>query len=430
MIRQRSLHLEYKIMDQNKALEILKSGANVFLTGSAGTGKTFLLNEFIEYLKKEKIPVGVTASTGIASTHLGGRTIHSWSSMGIKDFMSEKDLKKIVKNEEKRERIKSAKVLIIDEISMIDAGRLDLVDAICRYVKNPFMPFGGLQVVMCGDFFQLPPVDQENEPRFAYEAHSWKEANVKVCYLDKQYRQSDSVFCGILDKIRENKAGGEEMNVLRSRMGAAFNGPIKPVRLYTHNIDVDAVNEWELDKIAGERKDYGMSSRGPKDLVNFLKKSCLAKEELGLKIGALVMFIRNNFDQGYVNGTLGQVVGFDENSRPVVRITSGLEITVDRTSWVVEEDDRIIASINQLPLRLAWAITVHKSQGMSLDAAEIDLSKTFERGMGYVALSRVRELSGIKLLGINDLSLKVNEKVALKDVEFKKESILLADSNP
>jgi ATP-dependent exoDNAse (exonuclease V) alpha subunit len=412
-------------MTQQEALEILKSGANVFLTGSAGTGKTFLLNQFISYLKKENIPVGITASTGIAATHIGGLTIHSWSGIGIKDWISEKEMKKVLRNKQRREKIKAAKVLIIDEISMLDAGRLDLLNEVCRLIKEPFLPFGGLQVVMCGDFFQLPPVDLEKEALFAYEASSWKQADIKVCYLDKQYRQSDAAFCGILNKIRNNEAGQEEMTLLRTRIMAGLDGFIHPVKLYTHNIDVDAINDRELDKIAGEQKNYSMYARGPKDLVATLKKGCLAKESLGLKIGAAVMFIKNNFEEGYVNGTLGVVVGFNSESMPIVKTKDGKEITVKPAVWVVEGNEKVVASISQLPLRLAWAITVHKSQGMSLDAAEMDLSKSFERGMGYVALSRVRELSGVRLLGINELSLKVSEKVAAKDLEFKK----LSDNN-
>ncbi len=407
-------------MTQNEALKILKSGANVFLTGSAGTGKTFLLNQFIDYLKEKKIPVGITASTGIAATHIGGLTIHSWSGIGIKDWISEKEMKKILRNKQRREKIKAAKVLIIDEISMLDAGRLDLLNEVCRLIKEPFLPFGGLQIVMCGDFFQLPPVDREKDALFAYEASSWIKADIKVCYLDKQYRQSDKVFCGILNKIRGNEAGEAEMTALRTRMNSPFDGMVRPVKLYTHNIDVDAINDRELEKIVGEQRNYSMYARGPKDLVATIKKGCLAKEKLGLKVGAAVMFIKNNFEEGYVNGTLGVVVGFDGESMPIVRIKSGKEMTVKPAVWVIDGDEKELASISQLPLRLAWAITVHKSQGMSLDAAEMDLSKSFERGMGYVALSRVRELSGIKLLGINDMALKVSEKIVKKDLEFRR----------
>lgn len=409
-------------MTQGQALKILKSGINVFLTGSAGTGKTYLLNKFVLYLKKTKIKVAVTASTGIAATHLGGRTIHSWSGIGIKKNLDEKTIEKLVKNKYLRERIKETKILIIDEISMFDADRLDLVDSVCKRVRDSFLPFGGIQIIMSGDFFQLPPVSRDQEPRFAYESSIWQSSDIKVCYLIEQFRQNDLKFTNILNKIRSNEAGQEELNLLRTRLYKPINSSVKPTQLYTHNIDIDAINDYELSRIPKEETFYYMTSHGPKNLVDLLKKGCLAPEELKLRVGAIVMFVKNNFGAGYVNGTLGKVVDYDDNEYPIVRTKSGCKIIASPTSWDIEEDDRVIASIRQVPLRLAWAITVHKSQGMSLDAAEIDLSKSFECGMGYVALSRVRTLDSIKLIGINQLALKVNSEIVKRDKEFKKSS--------
>lgn len=407
-------------MTQQQALKILKSGANVFLTGSAGTGKTFLLNQFISYLKKSKIKTGVTASTGIAATHLEGRTIHSWSGIGIKKEMDEKSLKHIVKEKNLNKRIKETKILIIDEISMLDADRLSLVDRVCKKVKDPFLPFGGLQIIMCGDFFQLPPITQGQKLRFAYESSIWQNSNIKVCYLSKQFRQNDPVFTDILNKIRENKAGPEELTLLKTRLHQSINLPVKPTQLYTHNIKVDAINDSELSKISKKEMTYYMTGQGSRHLVDFLKKNCLAPEELKLKIGAIVMFVKNNFEAGYVNGTLGKVVDYDDNQYPIIEITSGRHIMASPTTWNMEENNEVVASVRQIPLRLAWAITVHKSQGMSLDAAEIDLSRSFEYGMGYVALSRIRRLDNIKLMGINQIALQVSPDVVEKDKEFKK----------
>ncbi|MBU4369442.1 AAA family ATPase [Patescibacteria group bacterium] len=407
-------------MTHAQALEILKSGQNIFLTGSAGTGKTFLLNQFIKYLKKKKIKTGITASTGISAIHLDGITIHSWSGIGINKNLSDSKIKKLVKKKKLRKRIRDTKILIIDEISMLDAYRLDLVDKICKAIKNPFLSFGGLQVIMSGDFFQLPPVNRENEGvKFAYDSHVWQRADLKVCYLDKQYRQDDIAFINILNTMRENKAGENVLNQLKTRLYKSVMWQINPTKLYTHNINVDAINDNELSKISGEEMTYHMTSSGPRELIDSLKKGCLAPEILKLKKGALVMFVRNNFDKGYVNGTLGIVVGFNQNDCPIVKIKSGNEIIATPTSWNIEEDDHIIAHVSQIPLRLAWAITVHKSQGMSLDAAEIDLSKSFEYGMGYVALSRVRRLDGIRLMGINNIALRVNPDIVEKDKEFK-----------
>jgi len=406
-------------MTQQQALKILKSGTNVFLTGSAGTGKTFLLNQFISYLKKNKTEVAVTASTGIAATHLNGRTIHSWSGIGIKKEMNEKSIKKITRIKNLNKRIRKTKILIIDEISMLDADRLNLVDRICKQVKDPFLPFGGMQVIMCGDFFQLPPVNREQKPRFAYESSVWQNSDIKVCYLNKQFRQNDLKFTDILNKIRANRAGIEELNLLKTRLNQPISLSVKPTKLYTHNVKVDAINNYELSRISKKEMTYYMIGHGPKNLVDFLKKNCLTPEELKLKIGAIVMFVKNNFDAGYVNGTLGKVIGYDDNEYPVVKTMSGHKIIALPTSWSMEENGETIATIKQIPLRLAWAITVHKSQGMSLDAAEIDLSKSFECGMGYVALSRVRTLNNIKLIGINQMALEVSPEIVEKDKEFK-----------
>jgi len=408
-------------MTQKDALEILKSGSNIFLTGSAGTGKTFLLNKFIKYLKKAKISVGVTASTGIAATHLDGRTIHSWSGIGLKNDMDNESIRDLIKRKYLRDRIRKTKVLIIDEISMLDADRLDLVDRVCREAKHLDIPFGGMQIVMCGDFFQLPPIGRNNGVRFAYDAFVWEQANIKVCYLTEQFRHKDLEFCNILNKIRTNQAGEEELFLLNKRLNETIGDFDKPTKLYTHNANVDSVNDYELSKISEKQTVYNMSSKGSYNAVNFLKKNCLAPERLRLKIGAVVMFVKNNFDAGYVNGTLGRVVNYNRG-RPIVRTKSGEEIVVLPTKWNVEEDDKVVASISQFPLRLAWAITIHKSQGMSLDVAEIDLSKAFEYGMGYVALSRVRTLAGISLIGINEMSLRVNPEVAEKDIEFQEKS--------
>ena len=418
-------------MNQGQALKILQSGKNVFLTGSAGAGKTFLLNKFIEYLKEQRIKVGITASTGIAATHLEGRTIHSWAGIGIQQEMNDSSINKLAKNKKLSKKIRNTKVLIIDEISMFDARRLDLVDRICKLIREPFLPFGGIQIVMSGDFFQLPPIERDQESSFAYKSIAWNNSDIKTCYLDEQFRQDDQKFINILNKIRRNEIGQEELDLLQVRLHKQVNYHVNPTKIYTHNIDVDTINNNELSRIPKEESVYHMINYGSSDLVKSLQKSCLAPEELKLKVGAMVMFVKNSFDDGYVNGTLGKVIGFedDDDNYPVVEIKSGKKIVATPSIWRIHDDEEnTIASIKQIPLRLAWAITVHKSQGMSLDVAEIDLSKSFEKGMGYVALSRVRSLDGIRLIGMNQLSLKVNQSIVEKDKEFQELSKQLEDT--
>lgn len=410
-------------MKQIEALNILKSGHNVFLTGSAGSGKTFLLNQFITHLKSENISVGITASTGIAATHINGRTIHSWCGLGIEETLNHQ-VKSLISKGDTKQRIKKAQVLIIDEISMLSASRLDLVDSICQLVRKNSHPFGGLQVVLSGDFFQLPPVARGGEDkRFALEADVWLRMNLKICYLEEQHRQKDKKFFALLSALRGRQDLINVKKSLNARLNKEVKSSIKPTKLYTHNFDVDSFNNLELNRLKGDSKFYEMRLQGLPNLVDKIKSGCLAPENLELKIGAVVMFVKNNFKELYVNGTLGKVIGFDEDSGyPLIETLKNDIIEARRETWEVEDSSGVIASVTQIPLRLAWAITIHKSQGLSLDCAEIDLSRTFEYGMGYVALSRVRSLSGLKLLGLNDLALEVNETMIQFDEELRQRS--------
>jgi ABC-type cobalamin/Fe3+-siderophores transport system ATPase subunit len=410
-------------MTQKEALDILKMGYNCYITGAAGSGKTHLLNEYINFLKSKGVEVGITASTGIAATHMGGTTIHSWSGIGIRDELTEYDLEDLESKKYIYDRFKETKVLIIDEISMLHHFRLDLVERIARHLKRNDLPFGGMQVVLCGDFFQLPPVFRygEKEALFSYHSMSWKKLNLKICYLEEQHRQKDQAFLKVLNDIRGGRMSSESMKHLKDRYNKEPETKVEPTKLHTHNIDVDKINDTELGKLSGQIFAFNMDTKGKKPLVEALKKSCLAPETLRLKIGSRVMFVKNNFESGYANGSLGKVISCDY-SGPKVMLVNGKVINVEKATWMVEEEGKVKAQIIQYPLRLAWAITVHKSQGMSLDAIEVDLSRSFERGMGYVALSRVRSLAGLKIIGLNDNALEVREDI----IEFDKD--LMDDS--
>ena len=410
-------------MTQSDALKILKTGANVFLTGAPGAGKTYVLNQYTQYLKEHDISVAITASTGIAATHIGGVTIHSWSGIGARQKITDYEVDDLESKKYLWKRYEQTKVLIIDEISMLSGDVFDSVNKICKSFRRNNLPFGGMQVVVVGDFFQLPPISKKGEEtKFAFESASWRELNPLVTYITEQHRQEDDALLGILDRIRRGDVE-EEFEELRDRLDVSFEDVIKATKLYTHNADVDKINQEELAKIDTDEEYYEMNSKGKGNHVQRLKESCLSPENLCLKIGAVVMCTKNNFDVGYVNGTLGEVIDFEkETGHPIIITNQGKELIIEPVSWTIEDGDKIIASISQVPLRLAWAITIHKSQGMSLDAAEIDLGRAFEYGQGYVALSRVRTLGGLKLLGFNAQALMVHPKIIEADKKFRSKS--------
>jgi ATP-dependent exoDNAse (exonuclease V) alpha subunit len=415
-------------MKQKEALEILKMGHNVYLTGAAGSGKTHLLNTYINFLKERDVNVAITASTGIAATHISGMTIHSWAGIGIKDYLDEWELDSLLQKQYLAKRFQNTKVLIIDEVSMLHNYRLDLIDKVCRGFRQNDMPFGGMQVILSGDFFQLPPINRNSDEfNFINKSEVWSNMGLKICYLDEQHRHECGTLTNILNDIRQNNAGENVLAPLRLRYKKTIKSDIIPTKLYTHNADIDKINEKQLDDIEGHSKIFEMQTKGKKNLVESLKKSCLAQEELRLKKGAVVMFLKNNPIKKYVNGTLGTVIDFSDRGLPVVKTYNGKIIEVERDSWNIEEDGKIKAELKQIPLRLAWAITIHKSQGMSLDCAEIDLSKSFVEGMGYVALSRVRTIDGLRLMGLNQIALQVNKEILDLDKQLLEESEIIVD---
>ncbi len=417
-------------MKQTTALDILKSGQNVFITGSAGTGKTYLLNQFIHYLKERRIIPAIVAPTGIAASHLKGQTVHSYFSLGIRDSIDDGYIEFLLEKKYLVTRFSKLKILIIDEVSMISPEIFSSMDQILRAFKGTVKPFGGVQVVLSGDFFQLPPVSKTyKEKRFAWQSPAWKELELRTCYLEKKFRQDDDKLITILDEIRSGQVSEASHEIFNSRYHKELDIDFRPTKLYTHNIDVNRINDQELANLPGRPTFFAHESKGSKKNIEKIFKSSLVLEELVLKKDAVVLFIKNNPEKGYINGTTGIVIGFDRNdTMPIVKITSGRNIKLDLEDWSIEnESGSVIATVSQVPLRLAWAITIHKSQGMTLDAAEIDLTKTFEAGQGYVALSRIKNIEGLRLMGLNDMALKVDPLILHIDDRIKMASERAAD---
>lgn len=406
-------------MTQATALNILKTGVNIFLTGEPGSGKTHVINQYISYLRDHGVEPAITASTGIAATHIGGMTVHSFCGIGVKNELTPYDLEELSQRESLVKRAKRAEVLIIEEVSMLDARVIDMIDRAMRVLRKDRRPFGGVQVIFVGDFYQLPPVGRESI--FAFQSRAWQEAKPVTCYLHEQFRQEDEVFLEILTSIRRQEIGYKHHQLLSTRKVTNVE-TITATKLYSHNEDVDVINAEELNKLSTRKKVFDMETRGSKGLVEQLKRGCLSPEKLELKEGAVVMFTKNNFERGYVNGTTGTIVDFTRAGWPLVKTNKGMKIEVEPHDWSIEDDGRVKATITQIPLRLAWAITVHKSQGMSLDTAIIDLRKAFEYGQGYVALSRVRTLEGLYLLGVNERAFEVHPSINQKDAWFQTHS--------
>ena len=393
-------------MTQAAALEAMLRGDNIFLTGPPGSGKSFVLKRFIDAATRRGRKVAVTATTGIAATLLGGNTIHAWSGIGIGESFSGNRADRILANRTLRERLETADCLIIDEISMMNAPLLDKLNAYFKIARSSRQAFGGLQVILAGDFMQLPPVEFKGYQDYAFVSSAWQELNLTICYITEQHRQGRDELNSILTAIRQDGLTAMHYRLLTVRRTAV---PVSRVtQLLTHNVAVDAVNAAQLQRLKGRTHNYELVFRGYESAAQRLANNILAPKSLYLKTGAMVMFVANSLGKGYCNGSQGIVVGF-KHSFPVVRLfDTGVNLEVGVHTWQTEPENGRRASVSQLPLKLAWAITVHKSQGMSLERAVIDLGRSFGFNMGYVALSRLTSYDGLYLKGLNSHALRID----------------------
>jgi ATP-dependent DNA helicase PIF1 len=392
--------------DQTDAFTAATSGRNICLTGPAGTGKSFLLDQLRDHFKGG---LDVTASTGIAALNVGGATIHSWAGLGLGEDPVPYIVSQIVQRRKVCQRLRDCRRLAIDEVSMLSDRLLGTLSEVLSAVRDDPRPFGGIQMLFIGDFLQLPPVSRRgDEVGFAFNSPLWKSAGVEVHELTTIVRQKEESFASVLNKVRKGIVDDEVRDTLLSRVKVKDPDPtIKPVRLQSTNEAADRINQHELYALPGEACRSHADDWGDGSALDRLKRDCIAPEVLDLKIGAQVMLLKNlDLELGLVNGSLGVLESFDgkldgESNLPVVAFKNG-SFPIATAAWEIKVGREVVARRIQFPLRMAWAITIHKSQGMTLDKLEADLSGGFAPpGMFYVAMSRARTLEGLFLTGLD-----------------------------
>jgi hypothetical protein len=385
-----------------------KNGGNCFLTGAGGTGKSTQLRAFIADLAVgRQRRVSVTAPTGVAALNVGGMTIHRFCGMliGPAAGQSNEDYFNQLQRDPRRSilagfnRVRRCEVLVIDEISMLPGRQFEFVEFLFRRLRGRDVPFGGCQVIATGDFLQLPPVRKSETERYdwAFLSPAWAAAGFRTFVLERVRRQDEPAFVRALADFRIGRVWGDTARILQSRVRS--NPPAAMTRLFTHNVQVDKWNHFQLSDLPGDESMCHACLSGPELQREYLIKNLLTPEILQLKPGALVMFTVNRAAPGvsdpiYVNGQLGTVLEVRPDT-VLVKAKTGAEIYVERFTWRYDQQDDDSASFSQFPLRLAWAMTIHKAQGLTLDAAFLDIRAAREPGQAYVAVSRVRSLAGL-----------------------------------
>ena len=404
---------------------------NCFITGPAGTGKSHAIDQLVEHTDTV---VTVTASTGVAAMNVSGVTIHSWSGINIKShpkmLQSIVDPKKNPRWTFIKHRLLETKVLVIDEIGMLKAGQLDLINDVCRYAYygdkyKSGAPFGGIQVICTGDFLQLPPVSNGNEDEmnylWAFESDVWKAGGFKTFALSKIWRQDDLDFCRVLNKIRAGVVDKEVIDMLRSREGAKLPEGVVPMRFVGTNQKVKDGNTEELRKATGRPHSFGaLISVDPKfsRYAESVRKEIITntrmEEVLELKEGMpIVMLANRSTDTEYfMNGSLGTFLGVNTVGFPIVKLhKTGAEMAISKYSEELKMGDGVVkATISQFPIRIGHYSTFHKAQGLTLDYVEADLARLFAPGMAYTGLSRVTSLDGLVIKNFNPRGIKANVK--------------------
>uniref|UniRef100_A0A6B2L2G7 ATP-dependent DNA helicase n=1 Tax=Arcella intermedia TaxID=1963864 RepID=A0A6B2L2G7_9EUKA len=401
------MNLDFLSPEQKKLVEFAIQGKSFFFTGAAGTGKSFVLKTIVKALRDKhgEGNVFVCASTGIAACNIGGCTVHSFAGIGLGGESKEKMLQKVLSNSNAVKRWRSAVTLIIDEVSMIEPDFFDLLEHIGQKVRNSKrtkalsdLPFGGIQVILCGDFFQLPPV---KSVKYLFQAKCWKKVINFSTELRTVFRQKDAEFVKLLNEVRRGILSKEGLEMLKSCQGRKFNTEdgIEPTVLYPTKHNVDQENSQQLEKLEGVTMLFKARDTSPyqNNFTDQLKKNCSAKDDLKLKIGAQVILLKNiSQEKELVNGARGTIINFVNDEKtgldvPLVKFINGTYL-IRPEKWAITVGKVEVAAREQIPLDLAWAMSIHKSQGMTIDRLKVSIDKVFASGQAYVALSRATSL--------------------------------------
>ncbi|XP_011499920.1 PREDICTED: ATP-dependent DNA helicase PIF1 [Ceratosolen solmsi marchali] len=405
--------------EQSRILQCVLSGKNIFFTGSAGTGKSFLLKKIVSALPPDVTMV--TASTGVAACHIGGITLHQFAGIGLGMGTMER-CKQIVSKSVAGTNWRKIKHLIIDEISMVDGDYFDKIEAVARFVRNSEKPFGGIQLILCGDFFQLPPVSKRDEKvKFCFQSQAWNKCIHINFELRTVHRQTDQKFINILNKVRVGQVTDEISEVLKSTSKQKIEiGGILATRLCSHINEANEINETQLNKLSGISKVY-MAQNSDESMMKILDQQLSVPNKLILKVGAQVMLLKNlNVNKGLVNGARGVVVQFEDDI-PVVHFRTSSNYKVKMEKWSIKVAGGAIVYRKQIPLKLAWAFSIHKSQGLTLDCVEMSLARVFDAGQAYVALSRAQSLQTLRVLDFSAQQVWANKEVLNFYKKFQKQ---------
>ncbi|XP_060941140.1 ATP-dependent DNA helicase PIF1 [Limanda limanda] len=415
--------------EQAAVLSAVLSGKNVFFTGSAGTGKSFLLKRIMGSLPPKS--TFATASTGVAAAHIGGTTLHNFAGIGSGSAPLEQCIE-LAQRPGVLPHWTTCRHLIIDEVSMVQAQFFDKLESVARSVKRSTEPFGGIQLIICGDFLQLPPVSKGKEKAsFCFQARSWRKVIQVNMELTEVRRQTDQTFISLLQAVRVGRVTEEvTAKLLKSAYHNIERDGILATRLCTHKDDVELTNENKLQQLPGSVHVFEALDSDP-NLVKTIDVHSPVNRLIQIKVGAQVMLTKNlDVSRGLVNGARGVVLAFESGKHglPRVRFLCGVTEVLKRERWVFKSGGGIHLSRQQLPLKLAWAISIHKSQGMTLDCVEISLARVFESGQAYVALSRARSLEGLRVMDFDPRVVRADPDVLVFYKKLRKERLLMQAS--